>query len=175
MSYQVSDEEGDPVTVTELLDGAQLRSFQAVLEGGNSFAVAGEDFLKLQNGPHTMQISATDGMGESLHELSFTKEITSAFVTIPEPMEAGERITLCALSVKGEIPEDAAFTVEVTNNGRDENPVWEDCTAEVKSGLNYVFENETAQNGFAFSFRINAARGDSGQGGYITSVQGGFQ
>ena len=172
---QVDDEEGDPVTVTELLDGAELCSFQAVLEGGNSFAVAGEDFLKLQNGPHSMRISASDGKGESVHELSFTKEITSAFVTILEPMEAGERITLCALSVKGEIPEDAAFTVEVTNNGRDENPVWEDCTAEVKSGLNYVFENETAQNGFAFSFRVNVSRGESGQGGYITSIQGGFQ
>ncbi|WP_158591003.1 hypothetical protein [Acutalibacter sp. 1XD8-33] len=45
----------------------------------------------------------------------------------------------------------------------------------MKSGLNYVFENETAQNGFAFSFRVNVSRGESGQGGYITSIQGGFQ
>lgn len=30
-------------------------------------------------------------------------------------------------------------------------------------------------NGPAFNFRITASRGESGTGGYITSVQGGFQ
>ena len=175
VTYQVDDEEEDPVTVSELLDGTELRSFQAELNAENTFSVAGEDFLKLQNGPHSMKISATDGMGESAHEFNFTKEITSASVTLSEPMEADGKITLCALSVKGEIPEDAAFTAEVTNNTKDEAPVWEDCATQVKNGLNYIFENETAQNGFAFNFRIAVERGESGQGGYITSIQGGFQ
>ena len=39
-----------------------------------------------------------------------------------------------------------------------------------------IFENKDAPtNTPAFSFRINASRGPSGEGGYITSVQGGFQ
>lgn len=38
-----------------------------------------------------------------------------------------------------------------------------------------MFANETAANGFAFNFRLRVERGPSGQGGYITSVQGGFQ
>ena len=90
-------------------------------------------------------------------------------------MEAGEAITLCALSVSGSIPADAAFQVEVTNNAKDPAPVWEDCTTAVRNGLNHIFTNQTATNGAAFNFRIAAERGGSGQGGYFTSIQGGFQ
>ena len=90
-------------------------------------------------------------------------------------MTADAKITLCALSVIGSIPADAEYTVEVTNNALDDTPVWEDCTTQVKTGANYIFENETAANGYAFNFRISAKRGTSGVGGYITSVQGGFQ
>ena len=107
--------------------------------------------------------------------LSFSKRVTSASVTLAEPMEAGEPITLCALSVSGSIPADAAFQVEVTNNAKDPAPVWEDCTTAARNGLNHIFTNQTATNGAAFNFRINAERGGSGQGGYFTSIQGGFQ
>ena len=45
-----------------------------------------------------------------------------------------------------------------------------------KTGANYIFEHKDAPtNTPAFNFRINASRGPSGEGGYITSVQGGFQ
>ena len=90
-------------------------------------------------------------------------------------MPADAQITICVLSVAGFIPADAEYKVEVTNNANDETPVWEDCTAEVKNSANHIFENKTAANGFAFNFRITAERGVSGEGGYITSVQGGFQ
>ncbi len=90
-------------------------------------------------------------------------------------MAADDQISICVLSVIGLIPADAEYKVEVTNNANDETPVWEDCTTAVKTGANYVFENKTAANGFAFNFRLTAERGPSGEGGYITSVQGGFQ
>lgn len=90
-------------------------------------------------------------------------------------MPADAPITLCVLSVAGSIPLDADYSVKVTNNGNDPEPVWEDCTAAVKNGVNHVFANETAENGFAFNFRVEVERGASGLGGYITSVQGGFQ
>ena len=65
--------------------------------------------------------------------------------------------------------------MKVTNNANDTAPAWEDCTAEVKNGGNHVFTNETAANGFAFNFKVEVERGASGIGGYISSVQGGFQ
>ena len=174
VSYTVSDEENDMVTVTEFVDGAVKRTFQAGT-GANSFAVTGEDFMKLLNGPHAMLISASDGKITATHELTFTKLVTSASVTLAEPMGASEAITLCALSVSGGIPADAEFKVEVTNNANDASPAWEDCTTAVRNRLNHIFENKTAANGFAFNFRLHVERGESGQGGYITSIQGGFQ
>ena len=175
VGYSVSDVDGDTVTVTEAIDGVTKRTFTATLDGSNSFNVTGEYFMKLLNGDHTLTITADDGKASTVHSLSFTKEVTGASVTLEEPMEADDQITICVLSVAGFIPSDAEYKVEVTNNANDTTPVWEDCTTEVKAGANYVFENKTAANGFAFNFRVTAERGESGVGGYITSVQGGFQ
>ena len=173
--YSVSDADADVVTVTEAIDGVTKRTFTAELDGSNSFNVTGEYFMKLLNGDHTLTITANDGKVSTVHTLSFSKEVTGATITLEEAMEADAQITICVLSVAGFIPADAKYTVEVTNNANDDEPVWEDCTAEVKNSANHIFENKTAANGFAFNFRLSAERGPSGEGGYITSVQGGFQ
>lgn len=175
VDYSVDDVDGDTVTVTETMDGATKRSFEATLEANNQFQVTGEYFMKLLNGEHTMKMIANDGKVSTEHVLTFTKAVHSASITLSEPMEADAAITICALSVLGNIPADADYTVEVTNNGNDTSPVWEDCTSEVKTGANHVFTNQTAENGFAFNFKIEVSRGAGGEGGYISSVQGGFQ
>lgn len=176
VEYSVKDDDGDTVTVKESVDSTQKRSFTATPDQQNTFSVDGEDFMKLLNGKHTLSIAATDGKATTTHTLTFTKTVTSAFITLEDPMEADAPISICVLSVIGDIPADADFTVEVTNNALDDEPTWEDCTAAVKAGANYIFENkETPTNTPAFNFRINASRGSSGKGGYITSVQGGFQ
>ena len=175
VSYSVSDADADVVTVTEAIDGVTKRTFTATLDGSNSFNVTGEYFMKLLNGDHELKITASDGKASSVHTLTFSKEVTGATVTLEEPMEADAQITICVLSVAGDIPADAEYKVEVTNNANDDTPVWEDCTTEAKNGANHIFENKTAANGFAFNFRVTAERGPSGKGGYITSVQGGFQ
>ena len=173
--YSVNDEDGDPVTVTEAIDGVTLRTFSANLGGNNTLDVTGDTFFKLLNGAHTITITASDGRASAVHKLAFTKEVTEATITLKEPFAADDKITICVLSVVGNIPADADYTVEVTNNGLDAAPVWEDCTVEVRNGGNHIFENEIAAKGFAFSFRVSVKRGPSGQGGYISSVQGGFQ
>ena len=176
ITYTVADQDTeDTLTVTEAVDGVTLRTFTATAGTENTLAMTGETFMKLLNGPHTMTITATDGKVNAVHTLTFTKEVTEATITLETPMEADAKITICVLSVSGDIPADAEYKVEVTNNGNDDTPVWEDCTMEVKNGGNHIFENETAENGFAFNFRVSVKRGESGKGGYINSVQGGFQ
>ena len=175
VSYSISDVDGDEVTVTEAIDGVTKRTYTATLDGSNSFNVTGEYFMKLLNGNHTLTITASDGKASTVHTLVFAKKVTGASITLETPMAADDQISICVLSVIGLIPADAEYKVEVTNNANDETPVWEDCTTAVKTGANYVFENKTAANGFAFNFRLTAERGPSGEGGYITSVQGGFQ
>ena len=61
ITYSVGDEDGDPVTVTEAIDGVTLRTFSANLGGNNTFAVTGDTFFKLLNGAHTLTASANDG------------------------------------------------------------------------------------------------------------------
>lgn len=173
--YSVADEEGDPVSVTEAVDGVTLRTFAAQLGEAYSFELDGADFMKVLNGSHTLSITAQDGASGTTHSLTFTKRVTKAAVTLAQPMEADGPISVCVLSVSGSIPADAAYTVEVSNNAKDEAPAWEDCTEEIRTGANHIFTNDAAANGPAFSFRLSVERGGSGQGGYISSVQGGFQ
>lgn len=177
LSYQVTDADGDQVAVKEYLDEALQRSHEPALEEESVFqAVAPANWQTVLNGPHTLKITANDGRTDSApYSVSFEKRVTRASVTLAEPMEADAEISVCVLSVSGFLPADAEYTVEATNNAKDESPVWEDCTAAVRSGANHAFGNKTAVNGFAFNFRVTAERGPSGQGGYFTSIQGGFQ
>ena len=122
-----------------------------------------------------VSVTVTDGKATITKTFTFTKAVTAANITLAQPMEADAQITLCAISVGGLIPADAMFKVEVTNNGKDSSPVWEDATTEARNGRNHLFTNQTAANGFAFNFRVTAERGASGESGYIASIQGGFQ
>ena len=176
ISYSVDDKDaGDTLTVTEKLDGTTKRTYTATRKTTNSFAVTGEYFQKITNGSHTMTVTVTDGKATVTKTFTFTKAVTAASITLAKPMEADAQITLCAITVGGLIPADAVFKVEVTNNGKDSSPVWEDATTEARHGRNHLFTNQTAANGFAFNFRVTAERGASGESGYIASIQGGFQ
>lgn len=176
VSYSVDDvDASDTLTVTEKLDGTTKRTYTPTRKATNSFAVTGEYFQKITNGNHTLTIYVTDGKATTTKTFTFTKAVTAASITLAQPMEADAQITLCAITVGGLIPADAVFKVEVTNNGKDGSPVWEDITTKSRDGRNHLFANQTAVNGFAFNFRITAERGVSGEGGYIASIQGGFQ
>lgn len=176
ISYSVDDKDaGDTLTVTEKLDGTTKRTYTATRKTTNSFAVTGEYFQKITNGSHTMTVTVTDGKATVTKTFTFTKAVTAASITLAKPMEADAQITLCAITVGGLIPADAVFKVEVTNNGKDSSPVWEDATTEARNSRNHLFTNQTAANGFAFNFRVTAERGASGESGYIASIQGGFQ
>lgn len=176
ISYSVDDKDaGDTLTVTEKLDGTTKRTYTATRKTTNSFAVTGEYFQKITNGSHTMTVTVSDGKATVTKTFTFTKAVTAASITLAKPMEADAQITLCAITVGGLIPADAVFKVEVTNNGKDSSPVWEDATTEARNGRNHLFTNQTAANGFAFNFRVTAERGASGESGYIASIQGGFQ
>ena len=176
VSYSVDDvDASDTLTVTEKLDGTTKRTYTATRKTTNSFSVTGEYFQKITNGSHTMTVTVTDGKATVSKTFTFTKAVTAASITLAKPMEADAQITLCAITVGGLIPADAVFKVEVTNNGKDSSPVWEDATTEARNGRNHLFTNQTAANGFAFNFRVTAERGASGESGYIASIQGGFQ
>mgnify|MGYP000204817767 CR=1 FL=1 len=177
-AYTVTDADGDTLTVTEKLDGKTtatrtgIASGTALTFGQGSTA---ENFQRILNGSHTIQITANDGKESTSLNATFTKSVTGASVTLAEPLTVEGDITVAVLQVTGSIPDDAVFKAEVTNNAKDAAPVWQDATVEVQKGVNIVFTNSVATNGAAFNFRVSVSRGASGTGGYIEAVSGAFQ
>lgn len=177
-AYTVTDADGDTLTVTEKLDGKETTTRTGLASGtALTFeqASTADGFLRILNGSHTIKITANDGKESTSLNATFTKSVTSASVTLTTPLAVDGDITVAILQVSGSIPNDAAFKAEATNNALDDSPVWQDVTAEVRKGMNIVFENQTASAGAAFNFRISVERGASGEGGYIDSVSGAFQ
>ncbi len=177
-NYTVTDADGDTLTVTEKLDGKTTATRTGVASGTALTFGQGstaENFQRILNGSHTIQITASDGKESTSLNATFTKSVTSATVTLTTPLAVDGDITVAVLQVTGSIPDDATFKVEVTNNANDPSPVWQDATVEVKKGVNIVFTNSTAANGAAFNFRVSVSRGASGTGGYIEAISGAFQ
>ena len=177
-SYTVSDADGDTISITEKLDGKTVTTRTDIASGTVlTFEQASteEGFRRILNGSHTIQIVASDGKDSSSASATFTKDVTSASVTLKSPLAVEGDITVAVLQVTGSIPDDATFKAEVTNNANDAETVWQDATTEVQKGTNIVFSNKTASNGAAFNFRISVSRGASGESGYIEAVTGAFQ
>lgn len=175
-NYSVDDaDESDSVSVTLDLDGVQISTFTATKNQQETYTLGGDDWLKVTNGEHTFTISASDGKDAATNAITFTRNLTELAVTLSNPFPADDRISACALNVEGSIPADAVCKFEVTNNALDSTPVWEDCTKKSQAGFSYVFNNKSAENGFAFNFRVTVSRGASGLGGFISNISGGFE
>lgn len=177
-AYTVTDADGDTLTIAEKLDGKTTATRTGIASGtaltfGQGSTANG--FQRILNGSHTIQITANDGKESTSLNATFTKSVTSASVTLAEPLTVEGDITVAVLQVTGSIPDDAVFKAEVTNNANDPSPVWQDATVEVQKGVNIVFTNSVATNGAAFNFRVSVSRGASGTGGYIEAVSGAFQ
>lgn len=175
--YTPNDADGDKLTVTEKLDGVVKKTRTNVTSGTQltfECASTAAEFQKIINGSHTITIEASDGKASATFTATFTKAVHKATITLKTPLAVSGDITAAVMSVVGQIPVGAVYKVEATNNAKDTSPVWQDVTAEVKSGANIVFTNKTAANGAAFNFRITVERGTSA-GGYISGVSGAFQ
>ena len=176
--YTVTDADGDSLTVTEKLDGKATKTRTGVTSGTVltfEQTANATGFQKILNGSHTLTVEVSDGKETVSTSATFTKSVHAASVTLAEPLAVDGDITVAVLQVTGSIPDDAKLKAEVTNNAKDEAPVWQDVTTEVQKGANIVFENKTATAGAAFNFRVSVERGASGEGGYIEAVSGAFE
>ena len=177
LTYTVADADGDTVTVKEYLDNVLQRTYTATLGATNTFqCVTAANFQTVLNGAHTLKVVANDGKADSAaYTVTFAKKVTKATVTLAAPLAADDAISVMVMTLTSSIPADANLKVLVTNNANDSSPVWEDATADIKSGVNHVFTNKTAANGFAFNFKLTVERGASDTGGYISNIGGAFE
>ena len=177
LTYTVADADGDTVTVKEYLDNVLQHTYTATLGATNTFqCVTAANFQTVLNGAHTLKVVANDGKADSAaYTITFTKKVTKATITLASALPADDIIQVMVMTLTSSTPADANLKVLVTNNANDSSPVWEDATADIKSGVNHVFTNKTAANGFAFNFKLSVERGASDTGGYISNIGGAFE
>ncbi len=176
--YTPSDVDGDALTVTEKLDGVVKKTRTGVASGTAltfECASTADGFQQILNGSHVITVEVSDGKETATFTANFTKAVYEASIALNEPFAVAGDITVAVMNIVGELPSDAVLKVEVTNNAKDDSPVWQDATDEVLNGRNIAFLNNTAVNGAAFSFRMSVKRGASNTGGYINTITGAFQ
>lgn len=179
VGYTVTDKDGDPMTVTEKLDGTE-QVVKTEVATGTALTVEWLSekvgYQQVLNGSHTITLTVSDGKISVDWTATFTKNVTGAQVSLTAPLTADDTITVAALTLAGSFPADMSLTVELTNNARDDAPVWETVTdiqrGESRAFVHHAFTNKTAVMGFAFNYKVTVARGESGVGGTITMIGG---
>lgn len=179
VGYTVTDKDGDPMTVTEKLDG-EVKQTRTEVPPGTALTV---DWLKekagyqqVLNGSHAITLTVSDGKTSVDWTATFTKNVTGAKVSLTAPLTADDTITVAAMTLDGSFPADMNLTVELTNNARDDAPVWETVTdiqrGESRAFVHHAFTNKTAAKGAAFNYKVDITRGSSGTGGTLTMIGG---
>lgn len=177
--YTVTDGDGDPMTITEKVNGVALAVRENVASGTELTVKCLSEkalFQQILNGENTLVLKADDGKTTTEWTATFTKNVTSAVLSLAQPLTADDTITVAALTLEGTLPTDMSLTVEMTNNALDEAPVWEKCTdvrlGESRAFVHHAFTNKTAAKGAAFNYKVDITRGNSGTGGTLTMIGG---
>lgn len=179
LPYTVTDGDGDPMTITEKVNGVELAVHENVATGTELTVQCLSEkalFQQILNGENTLTLEVDDGKTSTDWTATFTKNVTSAVLSLAQPLTADDTITVTALTLEGSFPADMSLTVEMTNNALDDSPVWENCTdiqrGESRAFVHHAFTNKTAARGFAFNYKVTIARGESGTGGTLTMIGG---
>jgi hypothetical protein len=177
-SYTVTDAQGGTVTVTESVDDVVLRTYTPVLGQQQSFVFADAKWMSVINGPHTIRITAQDPQsGQATRILTFTKNVdTIEFYAPVNPLTADYMPTQALIQVAGAMPTGSSLTVEICNNGNDDEPAWEDCTTAVQTNQKYLFDNQekTAEN-WGVKLHVTLDRGTAISLVYIASIGGNYK
>ena len=179
VGYTVTDGDGDPMTITEKMNGVELAVRESVATGTELTVQCLSEkalFQQILNGENTLVLEVDDGKTTTEWTATFTKNVTRAVLSLTQPLTADDTITVAALTLEGSFPADMSLTVELTNNGLDDSPAWENCT-DIQSGesrvfVHHAFANKTAAKGAAFNYKVTITRGASGVGGTITMIGG---
>lgn len=179
LAYTVTDGDGDPMTITEKVNGVALAVHENVASGTELTVQCLSEkvlFQQILNGENTLVLEVGDRKTSTDWTATFTKNVTSAVLSLAQPLTADDTITVAALTLEGSFPADMSLSVELSNNARDDAPVWENCTdiqrGESRAFAHHAFTNKTAARGFAFNYKVTITRGESGVGGNITMIGG---
>lgn len=179
LSYTVTDGDGNPMRIVEKVNGVDLAIRENVATGTELTVQCLSEkalFQQILNGENTLTLEVDDGKTTTEWTATFTKNVTSAVLSLSHPLTADDTITVAALTLEGSFPSDMSLSVELTNNALDDAPVWETCTdiqrGESRAFVHHAFTNKIAAKGAAFNYKVTIARGASGVGGSVTMIGG---
>ena len=143
ITYSVSDNEGDTITVTEKLNGEVIRQFTATSNTNYTITLTDEFWLTCGKNTNTIEISASDvNGGTSYKYITFTRQVNKVQITTKNPIETDAAATKIMVSPDWD-KTGCTGKVEVCNNGFDASPTWEDMTTMAALNRPYVFTNKT--------------------------------
>lgn len=174
--YTAVDANGTKPTVTIRLDDNIIYTGVSPTTEHNDIYIQGETWLRLNNGTHTITISATDGIDTDEAIIRFTKSVNHLYIMNYVPLPSETQPGRIRVLVTRKIPEGATFKVSVCNNAFDDMPTWEDMTREVESESVYVFTNnsKTATN-WGIGIKVEVERNDAVGECYISQIGGNFE
>lgn len=147
VSYKIKDaDSGQTWKVTESLDGKVLKTFDAKVGTSYTSKMTPSDWQKVLNGKHILKIEVVDSeQGKDVKEISFEKDVRKLDFELGKAGLQGidKMPERAILSMGATIPSGASIKVEITNNGLDAKPVWQDCTTQVLGGDKIFFSNKT--------------------------------
>ena len=184
LNYTVTTQRPDlTLEITETISGKNVIKTKKVISSGitsgsqRTFSLIvndSDEFFKLMNGEKTLTVQAkysdyNNSAVESVSEyyVTFDKEVKTVTLTLKNPMTVSGNITQGYLKIEGNIPDDASYTVQVTNN----NSTWKNVTTNVKQGSAFTFST----SGKSFNFKVQCTRGSSDASGYISGIAGAFE
>lgn len=143
ITYSVSDNEGDAITVTEKLNGEVIRQFTAISNTNYTITLTDEFWLTCGKNTNTIEISASDvNGGTSYKYITFTRQVNKVQITTKNPIETDVAATKIMVSPDWD-KTGCTGKVEVCNNGFDASPTWENMTTMSALNRPYVFTNST--------------------------------
>lgn len=162
--WSATDVEGDRLRATIYFDGRIIKDEHDIIDNAvQTISFEGLDFLKIKPGKHTVRILVFDDKGGRSERLvSFTRIANRLIMQQQEVFETDVAAKRTLVVPNSKVAIGANEKVEVTNNGFDANPTWEDATSMVKAGKAFNFQNTTKNSTkWGIDSRITINRNDA--------------
>lgn len=171
-TYSVTSTESKAITVTEMIDNAEIRTIENADQLDSITADIADVFAQLENeAEHTLTIKAVDSEGTEVYRyITFTKIPNElSFETRPiETDAAPERVIVNVNYVKTGNPN---IKIEATNCPYNGEVIWEDITKEALERKAYVFKNNTFDSGrYGISIRVTITKNENTERVYCDSI-----
>lgn len=141
ITYSVSDNTNDKVTITEKLNGKILYSGELSVDTNRTVAINNTQWAECLQ-VNTLEIIATNSNGESdIIEITFSKGSSNRIEVNTKPISVDIMPTKISLELDWKT-NNATGRVYVTNNANDKIPVWEDMTSVINTNNIYLFTNK---------------------------------